>query len=457
MDDADGVAPLRDSELPEGTWPVGKLNEEIEAVLNDAHTRFPTHVVGEVAEVDEYDFGTFFELRDLDEQPVISCLAWSYTLEDIEHELEEGTEAIVEASVDFYPDRGDCQLLVTGYWPLGESHRQQQLDALRSELAEEGLFDEERKQQLPPYPGCLGLVTSPSGSAREDTWAAISERSPRTEVRLCGATVQGDEAVSSLITSIQFLDSDPEVETIIVTRGGGSDVDLWCFNAEPLLRTIASCSTPVLVAIGHEDDETLVEYVADERAMTPTEAGVIATPEIEHLGDDLSIVQQRIENSYNTLVNERLDGLERQITTAYEALEQRVAQQDSLRQRSRDLERRVTIGYETLVEKRLEILDTRIERAVKEVELAAESEATSAQIARGRLKDLEGRIDVAYDTLVNRKLEQYDRRIESAYRDIETAERVQAGTAEARRLRIVVAILLGLILLGGLALVFFVL
>lgn len=268
------------SERSEKAWTVTRLNAEIESVLKDASERFPTYVVGEVSEVNPYGFGTFFELRDLDEEAVISCVAWSSAIERFDHDLEDGTEAVVRASVDFYAERGNTQLSVIDYWPVGDSERSQALAALRSKLDAEGLFDDDRKRPLPEYPDHVGVVTSLSGSAREDFEQAVRERSPGVTITLCGASVQGDNAVRSLVGAIQTLDADPEVDVLVVTRGGGSDTDLWCFNEEPVVRTIADCTTPTVVAVGHEDDETLAEAVADRRAMTPTAAGVEATPKL---------------------------------------------------------------------------------------------------------------------------------------------------------------------------------
>lgn len=393
-------------ELPEGAWSVARLNDEIQSVLTEASGRFPTHVVGEVAEVDRYDFGAFFELRDLEAAPSISCLAWASVLADHDHDLEPGTSVVLEADVDFYPDRGDCQLLVAAYWPLGESDRKRELEALRRELAEEGLFDEARARPLPDYPACVGLVTSSSGSAREDVCAAIAERSPRTDVLLCGASVQGEDAVPSLLRAIERLDADPRVESIVLTRGGGSDVDLWTFNAEPLVRRVAACRTPIVAAIGHEDDDTLVEQAADRRAMTPTEAGVLATTPVEYALADLATLEHRIDGAYHALVTDRLEERERRVDAALDALEQRAERRAARRQRARDVEQRVHTAYRTLVESRLD--------------------------------DLE-------------------RRVDAAYRDLETEARVEAGAAEARRLRIAVAVLLVLLVLGALAVLLFLL
>jgi exodeoxyribonuclease VII large subunit len=443
--------------IPDDTCTVATLNHEIERVLNEAHDQFPTHVIGEVAEVDHYNFGTFFTLRDLEEEPVISCLAWSSAVAEFDHEVEEGTKAVVEATVDFYPDRGDCQLLVFDYWPLGESDRQQQLAALRQQLAKEGLFDDDRKQSIPEHPACVGLVTSPTGSAREDVWAAISDRSPRTTVKLHDATVQGDGAVESLIDAIQSLDAKPTVETIIVTRGGGADADLWCFNAEPLVRCIAACSTPVVVAVGHEDDDTLVEEVADTRAMTPTEAGVAATTPVDVVQETLGNLERRINTAYQTVTADRIEQIERRIETAVERLRQHHRQRQSLQQHAVDLEQRIGTAYQTLIETKLDGIDGQIDDGIQDIELAAESEAASAQVARGRVADLESRIDVAYRTYVERELQTRERRITDAYRDLEAQARVEAGNAQARKLRVVVAILIAILLLGAVAVAVFLL
>ncbi|WP_254863128.1 exodeoxyribonuclease VII large subunit [Halovivax gelatinilyticus] len=397
----EGSTTVETAELASSAWSVSRLNGEIEAVLDRAGDRFPTYVVGEIAEVNRYDFGTFFELRDLEDEAVISCLAWSFAVDGFDRELENGTEAIVRASVDFYPERGDTQLVVSDYWPVGDSDRSRELAELRSALEAEGLLDELQKQSLPEYPDCIGVVTSLSGSAREDFVSAVRSRWAHTSIRLCGATVQGENAVPSLVGAIQTLEWDAYVDVIVVTRGGGSDTDLWCFNEEAVVRSIADCLTPVVVAVGHEDDETLAEAVADRRAMTPTDAGVTTTPNGAALNESIGQLERYIDVTYDGLVDDRLGTLER-----------------------------------------------RIENAFKTVKHEAKTEAVTARAARGRVGDLEARIDRAYDRRVERELETLDTRIDTAYRDLETDARVAAGTAEARRLRIVVAALVALLLIG---------
>lgn len=272
------VGAIDTTAVPEDACSVADLNDQIETALKTANDRFTDYVVGEVADISSYHFGTFFELRDINKEARISCIAWSGALASFDHDLEEGSAAVVRADVDFYTDRGDTQLSVSDYWPLGESDRAKELAELQTELEEEGLLADDRKQSIPEYPSCIGVVTSLSGSAREDFASAVNDRFPGVQVKLCGAVVQGDNAVPSLVSAIQRLEHDETVDVLVVTRGGGSDTDLWCFNEEPVVRAIADCSTPVVVAVGHEDDETLSEVVADKRAMTPTDAGITTTP-----------------------------------------------------------------------------------------------------------------------------------------------------------------------------------
>lgn len=436
------------SNIPESTWSVARLNEAIETVIHDADEQFPTYVIGEITEVNPYGFGTFFELRDIDEEAVISCLSWAYAVDGFDYELEEGAAAIVRASVDFYPERGDTQLVVSDYWPVGDSERAKELKTLRSKLSEEGLLDPERKQPLPPYPSRIGVVTSLSGSAREDFTTAVHARSPGVTVKLCGATVQGDNAVPSLVGAIQTLERDAAVDVLVVTRGGGSDADLWCFNEEPVIRTIADCTTPVVVAVGHEDDETLAEAVADHRAMTPTDAGVAVAPKMTAVREGVRALEQRVENAYSRFCVDRLGEYEQRIERANRALRQQAATRHAERQRVADLERRIAGAYDAFVDARLATFDHRIEAALRNVEHAVETEAVTARAARGRVGDLEARIDQAYRSRVEREVDSLEARIDNAYRDVEAEARIEAGTVEARRLRIIVFVLLVLLLLG---------
>ena len=436
------------SAVPDEAWSVARLNRQIETVLDAAADQFPRYVVGEIADVSDYNFATFFDLTDTDGEAQISCLAWADSVASFEHELEPGVTAVVRSTVDHYPERGNTQLIVRDYWPIGESQRVQQLDALRQTLAEEGAFDETTEQSLPQYPRRIGVVTSPEGSALEDFTATVRGRWPPARIVLCGASVQGDNAVGELVDAIQTLEQDPSVDVIVVTRGGGADATLWCFNEEPVVRTIADCTTPFVVAIGHEDDETLSEAVADKRAMTPTAAGVATTPNIETIRDEITAVERRIEDAYAVSVEERLSTVDRRITTALQALEQAAVTQEATRSQVDSLDHRIATAYKTLVTTQLIEIDRRIDDALQSLEQAAVAEQASAEVARGRVDDLEARIDQAYTQTVENRLQAAERRIETAYHECAADARVEAGRSEAKRLRIVVAVLLAVLLFG---------
>ncbi|TKX52244.1 exodeoxyribonuclease VII large subunit, partial [Halorubrum sp. SP3] len=148
------------AEANETAWSVARLNDEIAATLESAADRFPTYVVGEVSDATAKGYGTFFTLRDVDGDETIQCIIWSSYRDRIEGDITEGEEVIVRANVDFYTDGGRTQLNVKNYWPVGNSERSQQLEALRAELADEGLFADDRKQPVPSFPSNIGIVTS---------------------------------------------------------------------------------------------------------------------------------------------------------------------------------------------------------------------------------------------------------------------------------------------------------
>lgn len=434
---------LEDPPVPEGNvWSVGRLNAEIGSVLNAARERLPSYIVGEVSDVNRYDFGTFFDLRDLEDKATISCIMWAHQREANAYELEEGTETIVRATVDFYQDDGRTQLAVRNFWPVGESDRSEDLAALRAELAAEGLFDEAAAQPLPEYPGQIGVVTSLAGSARYDFQEAVRARHPGVTITVCGATVQGEAAVSSLVTAIQRLEEDSTIDVIVVTRGGGADADLWCFNEEPVVRAIADCVTPTVVAVGHEDDETLAEAVADHRSMTPTDAGVAVVPDLAAVRQRVAGVEHRVDRAFTMVVTDRVAAVTQRLDAGLRTVKQRARTVEATRQRTMDLEHRIAVAYDARVSSRLTAIETRVNDAYQAVAHAAETEAVTAQAARGRILGLESRIETAYQTRVDRKLDALEARIENGYREIEADARVEAGRSEARRLRIAVVLLL---------------
>ena len=182
--------------------------------------------------------------------------------------------------------------------------------------------------------------------------------------------------------------------------------------------------------------------------MTPTAAGVATTPNIETIRDEITAVERRIEDAYTVSVEERLTTVDRRIMTALQALEQAAVTQEATRSQVDSLEHRVATAYKTLVTTQLIEIDRRIDDALQSLEQAAIAEQASAEVARGRVDDLEARIDQAYTQTVETQIQAVERRIETAYHECVADARVEAGRAEAKRLRIVVAVLLAALLFG---------
>ena len=181
--------------------------------------------------------------------------------------------------------------------PFGAGAAQMAFDALYKKLETEGLFAPERKRPLPAVPQCIGVVTSKTGAAWQDVQNVIGRRWPGVKLLLAPVNVQGLEAEHSIIAGIRTLDRDPRPDLILVTRGGGSKEDLWVFNSERIARAAAACRKPVISAVGHEIDTTILDYVADLRAPTPSAAAELCVPDRAEIKRKIFILQQNIQNN----------------------------------------------------------------------------------------------------------------------------------------------------------------
>lgn len=216
----------------------------------------------------------------------LSCVIWRGTRSRLQMagvELREGQELILEGNLQLYAPHGSYQLVVESIQQSGTGALYEQLEKLKRKLYAEGLFDPGRKKVLPAYPITIGVITSSSGAALHDITSTLESRWPLARVLLASSRVQGEGAAGELIQRLKLLNSIPDVEVIILGRGGGSIQDLWEFNNEQLAREIAASQKPVISAVGHETDVSISDLVADVRAATPTQAAVIATPHIDDI------------------------------------------------------------------------------------------------------------------------------------------------------------------------------
>ena len=196
---------------------------------------------------------------------------------------EDGLEVLAYGELTVYESRGDLQLIVQQLEPRGRGALQLAFEQLRGRLEGEGLFDAERKQELPAWPRVVGVVTSSGAAALRDVVHVVERRFPAQPLLLASSRVQGAGAEDELAAALEALDAQPDVEVILLVRGGGSLEDLQPFNTERLARAIASCATPVVSGVGHEVDVTIADLAADLRAATPSAAAAAALPDRERV------------------------------------------------------------------------------------------------------------------------------------------------------------------------------
>lgn len=240
----------------------------------------------------------FFTLKDSESS--IKAIMYRSAAEKLKAKIEDGMSVIVVASVTLYERDGNCQLSVMDIQPIGEGKINAEFERLKKKLYDEGLCDEERKRPLPEFPKKIGLITARGSAAEKDVISNLERRYPIGEIVVFPVLVQGENAPLSIKEAI-ISASKSDCDVLILARGGGSNEDLSCFNTEIVARAVAESSIPMITAVGHEIDTTLVDYVSDKRAATPTAAAELVAPDKKRL---LDILQNYMNMLYNyTLEN----------------------------------------------------------------------------------------------------------------------------------------------------------
>lgn len=227
---------------------------------------------------------------------------------------ENGQQVMLRARVSLYEGRGEFQLIVEHMELAGDGNLQAAFDKLKRKLSAEGLFDAQYKQQLPDMPATVALVTSGSGAVLHDLKSVFKRRFPLTQLILVNSRVQGEGADIELVAAIekiQRLDASTcPIDAIVIARGGGSAEDLWSFNSEALARAMFACNIPVVSAVGHETDFTICDFVADERAPTPSAAAELLTPDHTSLQQILRKQESRLLREIQSIIESRRQGLD---------------------------------------------------------------------------------------------------------------------------------------------------
>ena len=263
---------------PEAPWPVRTVARKVAEWIGRLGEVW---VEGQVAQLSRRGAATvFLTLRDpaADLSVPVTCARDVADRPGLE--LTEGARVVVRARPDYYIARGSFSLRATEIRAVGLGELLARIERIRRLLTAEGLFDAARKRPLPFAPAVVGLVTGRDSAAERDVLVTARRRWPAVRFAVQHSLVQGPMAAASVIEGIQRLDRDPAVEVIVIARGGGSVEDLLPFSDEGLVRAIAACRTPVVTAVGHETDTTLVDHAADVRAATPTDAAHRVVPEI---------------------------------------------------------------------------------------------------------------------------------------------------------------------------------
>ncbi len=289
---------------------VSALNRYVKALFDANDTLFDLALRGEIANFvrNARSGHCYFTLRD--EACSVKAVMFRSDASRLAFRPEEGMRVVVRCRATLYERDGAFQLYVTEMFPDGIGAAQLALEQLKAKLEKEGLFDAAYKKPLPAFPACIGVVTSKTGAALQDIRNVISRRWPAAKLLLCPVTVQGFEAAQQVADAIQVLDRRKDVDEIIVARGGGSREDLWVFNAEVIARAAFRCRKPLISAIGHEIDYTILDFVADQRAPTPSAAAELAVPDRAEQGRILQNLQQNIRKNMQNRLDLCYNGLE---------------------------------------------------------------------------------------------------------------------------------------------------
>jgi len=259
-------------------------------------------VTGEISNLRRPASGhVYFTLKDEDSQ--IRVVAFRNTAGRIGFDLEDGLQIACRGKLTVYAARGEYQIIIDAAEPKGFGALQMAFEQLKKRLGKEGLFDASHKKGIPFLPGKIGVVTSPSGAAVRDILNITGRRFPSIDITIAPAAVQGTEAPMEICDAISDLHST-DVDVIIVTRGGGSLEDLFCFNDERVARAIHSSRIPVISAVGHEIDFTIADFVADLRAPTPSAAAELVVPDRKDLIERIRRLQSRLSNARSVSLRE---------------------------------------------------------------------------------------------------------------------------------------------------------
>ena len=279
---------------PEHPFTVAQLSQRVAEAVSKWGTAW---VEGELIKFQHKAGGHAYpSLRDLTTGATISLVIFNNVLVAAGEEFQDGDRVVINGVMDFYQARGSLSFKVSAIKKVGIGVLMAEIEARRAKIIAEGLADPAKKQKLPFLPNCIGLITASNSDAEKDVKQNVLLRWPEAKFKMENVSVQGPECPPTVIAAIQKLDADPEVDVIIITRGGGGFLELMGFSDEALVRAVAACKTPIISAIGHENDRPIIDDVSDLRASTPTDAAKRVVPDVVE-------ERRKIKESITRMVN----------------------------------------------------------------------------------------------------------------------------------------------------------
>ncbi len=339
---------------------VSRLVRETKAVLEGS---FPLlWLEGEISNFSRPSSGhMYFTLKD--EAAQVRCAMFRGKNIHLRIKPQNGMQILVRARLTLYEARGDFQIIVEHMEEAGLGALQRAFEALKSQLGQEGLFDTRIKQTVPALPQKIGVITSPTGAAIRDVLSVLTRRFPAIPVQIYPVPVQGESAAVEIANAIKLADKRKDCDVLLLTRGGGSLEDLWAFNEEVVARAIHACKTPLVSAIGHEVDFTIADFVADQRAATPSAAAELISPDQYDIQQQINTQFSRLQKQTRSRIQQSQQGLD--------WLEKRLQQQHpgqllkAKSQRLDELEHRLSRVVKNNIDARrhvLTLLNSRLQR-----------------------------------------------------------------------------------------------
>ncbi len=262
---------------PDEPWSLAALTAKLKGYIDQLGMVW---VEGEITAWTPRPSGIFGTLKDVNEDTAMSVGVWASAMSRVPEDIKTGDRVVALVKVDFWPKGGNIRLTIHEMKHVGLGDLMEKLERLKTQLRSEGFFDENRKQPLPFLPNRIGLITGANSDAEKDVIRNATLRWPQVEFEVRHTHVQGPETVPEVLAALTDLDANPEVDVIIIARGGGDFMNLLPFSDESLVRAVAAAKTPVVSAIGHEADQPILDFVADLRASTPTDAAKRVVPDV---------------------------------------------------------------------------------------------------------------------------------------------------------------------------------